>query len=1292
MKLLLKLFIFSFLITSCQEQIEVNTSNSLGDKKDEIIPVITSLVATQENITLRGKDLDGVTGARFTFEKKAPVKEFKIISREFGKLVIESIDLTPLPVDIALTLILDNAFGQHKFPVLFSLQDDAVRTRHIMDGNVTRLKLGKEEQDEPNNGDVLKWDDSTGTFIFAPDNTGVSGGDGTVTNIGLGNGIVGDGDAITTTGDISVDVGVSGHPSLTKIPYFNSKNQLVLDNKDSTSNPTKLLFSDGNTFSMYSDGSLLINNESDGQTLLRIGPKGEVVIPQNLTVAGQRVCLQDGTDCPTPQTNPGGIETITTTHPVLGGGSDPSVNISIDVGTGAGQVVQLDENGALPTVDGTNLIGVVKGPATSQYGSAAFFGGNKGETIKGTDYRIPEGDGKLGEVLMTDGTGNVTWQGVGIGNGDVIGPDSSGRENIATYDGTTGKRIKDSGVKISDLGDVKGSKVSAVNAIAIYSDNSGKAIKSTPYSIPDKDGDLGQVLANDGNGKAVWATIPSGGDVTGPESAKTTAIALFSDGTGKKIAGTFYGMPVLDGRPGQVIATDGNGRARWTTIQSGSGGDVTGPDGAITGNIPSYNDTTGKIINDSGVAAQLVLDNQTNIASIQGTLTDFDTRISSNETNFTNLATEVASHLQVPDDSGKSGRILTSRGDNKSTWIPNGNEGQVLTSNALGGVSWRNIPAGGDVTGPNSSTLGNIASYNDATGKLIKDSGVAANLVLDNQTNIISLQASNTEFNNRITNNETNITNLQTEVASHLQVPTDAGNAGRILTSSGDDKSSWLSDGANGEVLTTDGAGVVSWQSIAGGGDVTGPASSTDFNLAAFDGVTGKLIRDGGVNVNELLKSNVTSDATNKIAVYSDMAGKNLVEGFLVPPTQGMDGQVLTADGGGGTHWVFQGPYGDVEGPNSSVDSNIALFDGTNGKLIKDSGKSINDFGDVKGPDSSIAGNVAAYDDVTGKLINDSGIPAQLILDNQTNIGGIQATLTDFDLRITTNETNITNLQTEVASHLEVPSDGGNGGRILTSSGDDNSAWLSNGIDGQVLTTNALGTVSWQDVPAGGDVNGPLTSVVNQVALYDGTTGKLIKKTDYTLPVADGNSGEVLTSDGNGSVSFQPAAPGGGFGGIKICEIEIRLGKGKEIAIPSGKNDVRWDAAGPYGADCSWISYGSTTNNGDYKSENYFSEINLPAGNYMVDAWVSFQKCGQSWVELYNQTDGNQIRMGGTGNASKDYDIPTHYAVKSSFSLGGQKALKMRFSAQESDCRTSKGDIEENPHELSGQMVIWKFN
>ena len=61
---------------------------------------------------------------------------------------------------------------------------------------------------------------------------------------------------------------------------------------------------------------------------------------------------------------------------------------------------------------------------------------------------------------------------------------------------------------------------------------------------------------------------------------------------------------------------------------------------------------------------------------------------------------------------------------------------------------------------------------------------------------------------------------------------------------------------------------------------------------------------------------------------------------------------------------------GDVDGPGSSTNNHVAVFDGTTGKLLKDGGAPA---GDVVGPAGATNGNVALFDTATGKLIKDGG-------------------------------------------------------------------------------------------------------------------------------------------------------------------------------------------------------------------------------------------------------------------------------------------------------------------------------
>lgn len=126
----------------------------------------------------------------------------------------------------------------------------------------------------------------------------------------------------------------------------------------------------------------------------------------------------------------------------------------------------------------------------------------------------------------------------------------------------------------------------------------------------------------------------------------------------------------------------------------------------------------------------------------------------------------------------------------------------------------------------------------------------------------------------------------------------------------------------NGNTATA--AAIVALPSSA----VTGAASSTDGNVALFDGATGKVIKDSG-------KTLGTSVPVG--AVFTDT---------VTTVTTSGSGSVVTSvtDDGSGSLTVTYGNVsagGDVNGPASSTDGNVALFDGVTGKLIKDSGKTL---------------------------------------------------------------------------------------------------------------------------------------------------------------------------------------------------------------------------------------------------------------------------------------------------------------------------------------------------------------
>jgi hypothetical protein len=79
----------------------------------------------------------------------------------------------------------------------------------------------------------------------------------------------------------------------------------------------------------------------------------------------------------------------------------------------------------------------------------------------------------------------------------------------------------------------------------------------------------------------------------------------------------------------------------------------------------------------------------------------------------------------------------------------------------------------------------------------------------------------------------------------------------------------------------------------------------------------------------------------------------------------------ITTQKAGGFNVGGAGGSGDVVGPGSATDDNLATFDGATGKLIQDSGVGVASV--VVGPASAVSGNVVTFDGTTGKLIQDGG-------------------------------------------------------------------------------------------------------------------------------------------------------------------------------------------------------------------------------------------------------------------------------------------------------------------------------
>jgi len=196
---------------------------------------------------------------------------------------------------------------------------------------------------------------------------------------------------------------------------------------------------------------------------------------------------------------------------------------------------------------------------------------------------------------------------------------------------------------------------------------------------------------------------------------------------------------------------------------------------------------------------------------------------------------------------------------------------------------------------------------------------------------------------------------------------------------------------------------------------------------------------------------------------------------------------------------------GDVVGPASSVDSRPALFDGTTGKLLKQGGAAL---GDAAYASTSTGGNDTA----------DSGKIAQF-----NGLGGLSVTRA-LDVKKSGTLPGLVQFQAGDGIYADLQASNGmlsyktimlpttSGTLMIEGQGTAAQATAALGLKsatttvevsaaaapsvGQVLMATDPSAATWQtlSVAGSGDVVGPASSVDSRPALFDGTTGKLLKQ------------------------------------------------------------------------------------------------------------------------------------------------------------------------------------------------------
>lgn len=486
------------------------------------------------------------------------------------------------------------------------------------------------------------------------------------------------------------------------------------------------------------------------------------------------------------------------------------------------------------------------------------------------------------------------------GSGDVVGPASAVDSQIAAFDGTTGKLIKDGGTTIA-----------AINSSIAGKEPTIAAGTTAQYWRGDKSW---QTLDKTAVG---LANVDNTSDVNKPVStAQATADALRILGPGTVVSGRTV---VFSGTTGLAVAQSSRLEADL----------VAGPASSVTNRIATFNGTGGKTIQDGG---SLISDLATAAALTSGLAGKQD--LSTALTQLAGLGDPGVDTIVFWDDSASSYANLTI-GTNLSI------TGTTLNASGGGGVAWGAISGtlssqtdlqtalDAKVTGPASVTDSRVTAFDGTTGKLVKQ---GTQLVADLVTGPASVA---TTLNIAVFSGTTGkivadggktIASLDTDIAAKIAGPGTvvsgrtvvfSGTTGLVVSQSSRLEADLVAGPASstsGRIAVWNGAGGKTLQdgTKLEADVVTGPASAVTARVATFNGTTGKIIQDGGTLLADLVVG-PASVVTGRVASYNGTTGKLIA-----------DGGILVAD--------------VVTGPASAVSARVATFNGTSGKIIQDGG------------------------------------------------------------------------------------------------------------------------------------------------------------------------------------------------------------------------------------------------------------------------------------------------------------------------------------------------------------------
>ena len=313
----------------------------------------------------------------------------------------------------------------------------------------------------------------------------------------------------------------------------------------------------------------------------------------------------------------------------------------------------------------------------------------------------------------------------------------------------------------------------------------------------------------------------------------------------------------------------------------------------------------------------------------------------------------------------------------------------------------------------------------------------------------------------------------------------------------------------NGDVIVYD-SGDARWenkaQSTLTAGSVNGSATITSGTIS---GITALSVAGTSSTTGEIKLYEDTDNGTNYVGIKAP-ASISADISWTLPAADGASGQLLSTNGSGTLSWTTPAGGGDVSGPASSTDNAIVRFDLTSGKAIQNSVATLSDTGVLTtaevSTDTISEKTAAAGVTIDGVLLKDSAVTTDTI-NEKTAAAGVT-------------------IDGTLLKDKAVYPDGADTNTFIAVPVADTVAITTNGSER--LRVNSTG-----DVGIGTNSPGSALDVKGTVRLSGATSGYVglapaaaAGSTTYTLPSADGTSGQMLSTNGSGVLSWATAAVG----------------------------------------------------------------------------------------------------------------------------------------------------------------------